>query len=284
MFGYVNVYKEELKIKEYDVYRSFYCGLCKQLKTEYGFSSRLILNYDSVFLALLLSSVLEEDAECVSERCMMHPINKRPVRKHSECLSYSAGVMLILALLKLSDNLRDDKSIKAALLSLPLLKARLRVKKKYGELYVACKKHIDALSALEKENSKDTDAVSHEFASILENLFAPSFITEETQKRILAHIGYSLGRFIYLLDAYEDFEADKKHHNYNLFLAKGARPEKQEFIDSLTFTLSSIASSYELLDLKQNKPILDNIIYLGLPAVLNRVTAEKKENEHERSL
>ena len=284
MFGYVTVYKEELKIKEYDIYRSFYCGLCKQLKTEYGFSSRLILNYDSVFLALLLSSVLEEDTVCVPERCMMHSINKRPVRKNSPCLSYSAGVMLILALLKLSDNIKDDKSIKDLGASFLLLKARFRVKKKYGELYKTCKRHIDALSKLEKENCANPDAVAHEFASILEKLFAPDFITDETQKRILSHLGYSLGRFIYLLDAYEDFEADKKHHRYNPFLSKGARPEKQAFVDSLTFTLSSFASSFELLNVKQNKTILDNIIYLGLPAALSRATTEKKEKNNERSL
>ena len=284
MFGYVTVYKEELKIKEYNTYRSFYCGLCKQLKTEYGFSSRLILNYDSVFLALLLSSVLEEDAECVPERCIVHPVNKRPVRKPSGCLSYSAGVMLILALLKLSDNIKDDKSIKDLGASFLLLKARFRVKKKYGDLYKECKKHIDALSKLEKENCENPDATAHEFASILEKLFVPDFITDETQKRILSHLGYSLGRFIYLLDAYEDFEEDKKRKRYNPYLAKGMRPEKKAFVDSLTFTLSSFASSFELLNIKQNKEILDNIIYLGLPAALSRATTEKKENNNERSI
>ncbi len=277
MFGYVTVHKEELKIKDYDIYRSFYCGLCKQLKAEYGFSSRLILNYDSVFLALLLSSVLEENTVCASERCMMHPVNRRPVRKQSDCLSYSAGVMLILALLKLSDNIKDDKSIKDLLISLFLLKARFRVRKKYGKLYSECKKHIDALSKLEKENCENPDAVAHEFASILEKLFAPDFLKDETEKRVLSHLGYSLGRFIYLLDAYEDFEEDKKRKRYNPFLAGGARPEKKEFIDSLTFSLSSFASSFELLNVKKNKEILDNIIYLGLPAALARATADKKE-------
>lgn len=284
MFGYVTVHKEELKIKEYDVYRSFYCGLCKKLKTEYGFSSRLILNYDSVFLALLLSSVLEEDTVCIPERCIAHPFNKRPVRRKSVCLSYSAGVMLILALLKLSDNIKDDKSIKDLFASFFLLKARFRVKKKYGDLYSECKKHIKALSSLEKENCENPDAAAHEFASILERLFAPSFVEDETQRRILSHLGYSLGRFIYLLDAYEDFNEDKKRKRYNPYLANGALPEKKEFTDSLTFTLSSFGNSYELLDVKQNKEILDNIIYLGLPAALSRATTEKKEKNNERSL
>lgn len=279
MFGYVSVFKEELKIKEYDAYRSYYCGLCKTLKKEYGFSSRLILNYDSVFLALLLSSVTGEESVCHPERCIANPLKTRPVRKTDAALSYSAGVMLILALLKISDNLRDDKSLKALFLSIVLLKARFRVKKKYGDLYRECKKHIDALFSLEKENCKEPDKVAHEFALILEKLFVPDFITDETQQRILSHIGYSIGRFIYLLDAYEDFPRDKKTKSYNPFLAQGERPERKAFSDSLTFTLSSIANSYELLDLKQNKPILDNIMYLGLPAVLNRVTAEKGEEK-----
>ncbi|MEI3292775.1 MAG: DUF5685 family protein [Thomasclavelia ramosa] len=32
MFGYVVVNKPELKFKEFDVYQSYYCGLCKTLK------------------------------------------------------------------------------------------------------------------------------------------------------------------------------------------------------------------------------------------------------------
>lgn len=284
MFGYVQTYKDELKIKEYNAFRAYYCGLCKTLKAEYGFSSRLGLNYDSVFLALLLSSVTDEEAVCRPERCIANPLKKRPVMQRERCLSYSAGVMLILALLKIEDNLRDEHSVKAAFSYLALLRAKRRVIKKHGALYHRCKQYISALSRLEKENCTSIDALSHEFASLMQVVFTPDFIEHEATSRILGHIGYLLGRFIYILDACEDLEKDAKKHCFNPFLAKGAPPEKEALRDSLTFTLSSIANDYALLHIKRNKPILDNIIYLGLPATLDRVIDGKGEPKDERSL
>ncbi|MDQ9751364.1 DUF5685 family protein, partial [Acinetobacter baumannii] len=38
MFGYVVMNKPEMKFKDYDLYRTFYCGLCHELKDKYGFS------------------------------------------------------------------------------------------------------------------------------------------------------------------------------------------------------------------------------------------------------
>ncbi len=41
MFGYVIVNKPEMKFKDFDVYRSFYCGLCRELKRKYGVSGQI---------------------------------------------------------------------------------------------------------------------------------------------------------------------------------------------------------------------------------------------------
>ena len=54
MFGYVMANRPELKIREYDRYRAYYCGLCRALKKEYGLLGRLTLNYDMTFLVMLL--------------------------------------------------------------------------------------------------------------------------------------------------------------------------------------------------------------------------------------
>ncbi len=112
---------------------------------------------------------------------------------------------------------------------------------------------------------------------MMQLVFTPKLLHDENERRIFGHIGYLLGRFIYLLDAYEDFEKDQKKHRFNPYTACGARPKKEDFYDSLTFTLSSIASDYSLLSIKRNKPILDNILYLGLPDVLRRVIEGKGE-------
>ena len=55
MFGYVLINKEELKFKEYDVYKSYYCGLCQTLNNRSGRFAQLTLNYDMTFLQLLLT-------------------------------------------------------------------------------------------------------------------------------------------------------------------------------------------------------------------------------------
>ena len=36
MFGYIIVNKQELKFREFDVYQSYYCGLCQSLKDRFG--------------------------------------------------------------------------------------------------------------------------------------------------------------------------------------------------------------------------------------------------------
>ena len=279
MFGYVEPLKDELKIKEYNIFRSYYCGLCKTLKKEYGFFSRLCLNYDSVFLALILSSVHEEEYKCKNERCIANPFSKKTIQKTNESLSYSAAVMTILALLKLKDDIRDEKSIKALFAYIALLGARRKVLKNYRSLYEKSKEYMNRLSSLEKEKCDIPDKLSNEFSSLMSFLFVPDFIKDENTKRILAHIGYMLGRFIYILDAFDDLEEDKKKKRFNPYLMCETIPDKESVRENLTLALSNISGSYELIDLKINKSILDNIIYLGLKTKLDNVLDKKEKDK-----
>ncbi len=288
MFGYVQVVKDELKIKEYNVFRAYYCGLCKALGKEYGFAARLGLNYDSVFLAILLSSLEEEDPEIALSRCMVHPMKKRPAVVPERTLSYSANVMLILAILKLRDNMHDDKSIKSAFIYGLLLPTRRKIRKKHKTLYETCEGFMHELSVLEKAGEKSADKASHPFASMMETLFVPPQMEDETQKRILAHMGYLLGRIIYLLDAYEDYDKDKQKGRYNPYVASGTRPDATTFTENLTYTLATLAGDYDLLSPKRNRAILENLIYLGLPQAVKKVTqkgeAVSLENSPKRSI
>ncbi len=278
MFGYVKAAKDELKVREYNVYKSYYCGLCKTLKSEYGYFSRFGLNYDSVFLALLLSSVTQDEYDCKNQLCIAHPTKKNPIMKANKSLSYSAAAMVILALLKLEDDIHDDKSIKAVLIYFLLLNTKRKVKKRYGALYNSCREQINKLSEFEKTNCNDLDKLSDVFANLLRILFVPDFIDDEMTARILSHMGYMLGRFIYIIDAYEDMEKDKKKKSFNPFLFSEKSYDKDEIYQLLSFNLSSLANSYELLDLKVNKPILNNIIYLGLSSVVDKIIKGEEKN------
>ena len=57
--------------------------------------------------------------------------------------------------------------------------------------------------------------------------------------------------------------------------------------DSLYFTLSELSEIYKKLDVKKNKEILDNIIYLGLRAKCDMIINQcnkRKELKNEKSL
>ena len=54
MFGYISINKAEMKFKDYDVYHSYYCGLCKVLKECYGRRGQVTLSFDMTFLVICL--------------------------------------------------------------------------------------------------------------------------------------------------------------------------------------------------------------------------------------
>ena len=90
MFGYVLPLTAELKVREWHAYRAYYCGLCKELKREYGFLSRFLLNYDLVLPALLADGMAGTQARMCPERCMANPVEKRPMCQSTAGLALAA--------------------------------------------------------------------------------------------------------------------------------------------------------------------------------------------------
>ena len=82
MFGYVIVNKGDLTFREFDVYHSYYCGLCKTLKEKYGVLGQLALNYDMTFLVMLLSSLYEPQTDYTREGCVTHLFMKQGISKN----------------------------------------------------------------------------------------------------------------------------------------------------------------------------------------------------------
>ena len=148
------------------------------------------------------------------------------------------------------------------------------------------RKCLDELSRLEKNNFKEIDETADCFARILEILFTPDFIEDEDKKRILAWLGYNIGRWIYIIDAYNDLEKDVKKNDYNTFKAKYEDKNAQEIKDtiredlytSMTFTLENAASAYNLLEIYKNKEVLDNIMYVALKTKQKSILGESNES------
>ena len=126
MFGYVEPDKPELKIRDFELFRGYYCGVCKSMGKRYGQVSRLSLNYDLAFLAVLLDSISGEMPDGKIERCIVHPIRKRCVIRHNRFIDYAADMNIVLTYYNLRDKWTDEKTcweLSAPRLSVALLKA-----------------------------------------------------------------------------------------------------------------------------------------------------------------
>lgn len=295
MFGYVTPYKSELKIREYNMFRAYYCGLCKTMGNEYNELVRMGLNYDLSFLSLLLSSLEKKQDKVNLEKCIAHPVNKRMVIEQNKSLEYTASISIILIYFKLLDDWNDDKSLKALIANIPFNMAIKKAKRENLDKFNSIKENLANLSKLETNNCDEIDEVADVFGKLMEEVASPEFISDEETKRILKFLGYNLGRWIYILDAFDDIEEDIKNKSYNPLLLQ-YKYEQGEDIDlfiekvgdaiefSLTFTLENISKSFELLDILHNREILENIIYLGMRSKMERVLREKGGKKVEQSI
>ena len=263
MFGYVNAYKDLLRVCDYNVFRGYYCGLCKQLGKSFNQLTRLGLSYDMTFLAILISSLNEEKPDLKMQKCIAHPFSKRPVIKGDNGIEYSAHMSVILTYMKLKDDWDDERSIKSMGRHAYFFSMK-KSAKKYPVQYKCIKGNLEELSRLEKEKCKNPDEVADCFGKLLEGIF-----DADGKNKPLSWLGYHIGRYIYILDAYKDIEDDIKKKSYNPFIEMYGKDLdknvlKESIKTSLTFTLSEISNAFNLLDIKKNRELLENIIYLGL--------------------
>ena len=263
MFGNVNILKDELLVKDFYLFRAYYCGLCKAMGRHHNQVARLGLSYDMAFLAIVLSSVSDEETKISKQSCFLHPLNKKPIVCDSPVMEYCADMSVLLSHLKLIDDIRDDKSIKAMFLSLFSAFSARRIKKKRKREYFLIEENLKNLSKLENENCPEADRTADCFAKITEALFTPDFIENEELLKNLGELGYNIGRWIYLVDALCDMPKDLKKNSYNPYLA-GNNKDIGSIELALTLTLSNISDTCKKIKFTKCGNIIDNIVHLGI--------------------
>ena len=191
MYGYITVNKPELKFKEYDLYRSYYCGLCHCLGQKYGLGGKISLTYDMTFLTLLLTGLYEPLENYDKKRCIAHPAVKQEVR---------------------------------------------------GETNI--------------------DKAASCFGKVCAQMFA---MKDDEWSDTLKNMGFYLGKFIYILDAYEDLSKDIKAKRYNVLKTYGEEDGFDELCESiLNDCMARCVRSFECLPIIENAELLRNILYSGV--------------------
>jgi len=296
MIGYVTCEKPEMKIRDFEVYSGYYCGICKSIGRRYGQLQRMSLSYDMAFLASLLSGLETGKDQICREHCVIHHITKKTVIKN-RAVDYAGDVMLLLAWYKLRDDAADENRISAGLLSLAMKKKFRKIEDVYPELAMDMQSSISEIGRLEEEKCSDLDLISDNFAHIMESVFtcyetacAPDPKRQEHNRRLLKHLGYMMGKWIYLIDAYDDLEKDIASGAYNPLIYRYGYDGSQDPADfrksvreqcerNLLIYCSEMEKTVDLLDIKKNKGIIENIVYMGLLRRTDKVLGKEEKTD-----
>ncbi len=290
MFGYIYVNEQELKLREFTTYRSFYCGLCQELHRRYGRRAQLVLNYDTTFLAILLTGLYEPETLFEEKRCFLHPVHKRKMARN-DAIGYSADMCVLLAYYKAMDDWEDEHSVSERALAGLLKSGYNQIVKKYPRQEKAMEENIRLLHETEKnapepekEEGRGPAQIDY-VAGLTGNFLAELFVwKDDLWQDDLRQIGFYLGKFIYLMDAVDDIDRDKKRGNYNILLSDSDIWEKErqnEIYGMLSGMMAEASRAFERLPVLEYAPILRNILYSG---VWCRYAAlkEKKETQIEK--
>ncbi|NLY71876.1 MAG: hypothetical protein GX076_09415, partial [Clostridiales bacterium] len=274
----------------------YYCGICKSIEKRYGQIPRLALNYDFVFLALVIGSLNADVEEVKLQRCPIHPLKKRIIVYEKNGIDYAADIMLLLTYFKLMDDRQDEKSIKAAAGAFILKNCIKKLMINHHDKCIMIEDKLKILYTLEKEKCPSLDQAAEPFAKLMEEVFSPEKFKESKDiDSNLRRIGYHIGKWIYLIDAFDDIEENIRNGSYNPLIYEFKYDASLETIEefkerisermelNLLLYLSELAKAWESLEIKKNKNLIDNIIYLGLLRKTEQIL-KKGKTEDEKSL
>ena len=284
MFGYIRPVPAELRMREYECYRACYCGLCRSMGRCTGICSRMTLSYDFVFLAAVRMWLAGEKPKTRRFRCTVHPLKRRLAVVDSAQLDYCADASVLLSYHKCRDDLHDERGFRwlRARLAMAVLRGGYkRARIRHPALDLAILQSLARLSDYEKKpDTHSADEPAGMFGDLMAAVFSEGF--DGSRARIAADFGRGIGKWIYLIDAADDFADDIKKRRYNpyrgLFGNTLTDENRQAIRLSLTEILQDAELAFNLFDpppCPEIREIVSNILYLGMPQTAVRVGGER---------
>lgn len=281
MFGYIKTDKPNLFVKDTVLYRAAYCGLCKSIGEICGQTARLVLNYDLAFLSLLCHNLLDLDLDITKQHCVVHLIGKHPIANPDDLSKRIGALNIILAYHKLSDDVIDND--KGRLKRSVFKRAYKKAVKLESNLDKIVKSRYDELLNLERKNCDSIDMICDPFGKMMQDIFVEILGDKATE--VVKNLAYLLGKWIYIIDALDDFDKDLKKKSFNVFV--NAYPQiktkndlvKSQFNDLITLfggITSEIDRLASKLDYKFNHDLLDNVFYRGIKKETMRIMENNK--------
>ncbi len=273
MFGYIIVNKAEMKFKEFDRYHAYYCGLCRKLREKYGVAGQLSLSYDMTFLLLLLTGLYEPETTVATCRCAAHPFERHEIRTNI-FTEYIADMNVLFTCYKCKDDWEDEHKLTKLVYGKVLSGRSKELTEHYREKIRGISLTMQDFSDAEREGNAGIDTMAGLFGKVMAQITA---CKEDEWKENLYHMGFYLGKFIYLMDAYEDVEADIRKGTYNPLKKKYEEPDfEEECRTILIMMMSECCREFEKLPIFENVEILRNILYSGVWCRYEAVSGKRR--------
>lgn len=270
MFGYLFPTKESLTLEQRKIFRDYYCSICLSHRYRYGLPSILFNNYDIAVFGIVLNLYNDHIAECGNCGKRIHNKSQKfSAKKWSDIVDYNVN----LVRKKIDDDISDQKNPKTALLKLASYPIFVQCKQMNAALYSLFEEEYDRYIKVEQQKPPFSEIVNA-YERFVKNTFAGLAFVKSPHLELLV----SLNRWIYWIDAVNDFDEDSRNSCYNPYVIHSGQLTKLDFLRNLK---EGLLDDYELLigGIRQayancgyprkNRIILENIIGDTIPKVTN---------------
>ena len=288
MFGYVMPDTPYMYVKDGVLYKALYCGLCKSIGASCGQTARFSISYDITFLSALLHNIAGVDVKIEKEHCVLHPIVKREITRDDDITRALACLNVYLTYYKLSDDIEDEKKGRATRAFFK--KGRKKARKIHPAMEEIIRTHLNDLHKLEKKNCESAEMAADPFGLMMAEL--SDYVLGDKATEHTYGLCYGIGKWVYLIDALDDYDKDIKKKNYNPFYAAYACPTRAELLEKNGEEIDFIFRSVFALNREHlagiqfhfNHDLTDNIILRGLPAATKRVLCGCKKRKNTQTI
>ena len=275
MFGYVRYDLPNLHVKDVRLYKALYCGLCRSIGASCGHMARSGLTYDTTFLSALLHNMTGTDIEVERRGCFGHTLRKKPMAKVDPLSEELGALNTILIYYKLTDDISDGGRGTAK--RIWFKKGFKRAKKRYPALAELVERYLAEQERTEKAGTSSPDMAAEPSARMMQAV-SDHFLGEKASSATQG-LFYDLGKWIYLIDALDDFEKDIKKKNFNPFVLSYGEKTREALlkehggeIEFLFDTLFySMRENLAGIRFSFNRDLTDNVILRGIPLETERV-------------
>lgn len=266
MFGYVMPCKGELKIKNWNLYQAFYCGVCRSLGKRYGQKTRLLLNYDTTFLAVLVAGI-KGNYYLESGRCLIKM--KKQKFAYGDPIDLAADINVLLAYYKSADDWKDERSLKGLIGIMLYGYSAKKASGKHKKIKEAIEEMSKGVELVESTNCQSPDVASIPFRNMMRAM-AKYVVNNDEQGPKIAEFCAILGKWIFIIDSLDDLQKDIKKNQYNPHKEQANKLSAEKVLQDaeqvMCMYMQDLADVFEKIKFKdeQLSEIIENVVYAGL--------------------